>query len=182
MKKKKEIKRQAEVKRQTKVTDCFSSDMNTWQALVKPDCTKASLQKSPGIKKGLYKILSLCFPDLQASNIEEKLAKEMVVLSDARHIPTQIQSTIRYATVEFAGVKFKTQASTWDDYIVNVKKDVIGEILREFSGLKRIIICEEKYSFTPDQFKAATRQKRKRPSHHPLVNSRLKMKLRVKTS
>ena len=159
---KKEIKRQAEVKRQTKVINCFSSDMNTCQALVKPDCTKASLQKSPGIKKGLYKILSLCFPDLQASKISEKLAKEMVVLSDARHIPTQIQSTIRYATVEFAGVKFKTQASTWDDYIVNVEKDVIGQILREFSGLKRIIICEEKYSFTPDQFKAATRQKRQK--------------------
>jgi hypothetical protein len=59
---KKEAKRVALVKRQAAIADCISSDMNTCQALVKPDCSKASLQKSTGIKKALMHLLSLCIP------------------------------------------------------------------------------------------------------------------------
>jgi hypothetical protein len=47
---KKEVKRVALVKRQVAIADCISSDMNICQALVKPDCSKASLQKSTGIE------------------------------------------------------------------------------------------------------------------------------------
>ena len=45
-----ELKRQATVKRQTKVLACMSSTMNTGQSLVNPDCRKATLKKSQGIK------------------------------------------------------------------------------------------------------------------------------------
>ena len=31
-----------------------------------------------------------------------------------------------------------------------------------FPAIKEIVVCEEKYSFTPDTFKAATREKRKK--------------------
>ena len=55
------------------------------------------------------------------------------------------------ATVEFAGVKFKTKATTGEEYLDNVKKGVIGRLMKpsSFPNLNRIVICEEKYSYTP---------------------------------
>ena len=38
-----------------KVYDCLSSDMNTCQAVIKPDCTKGPVAKSLGIKSGAYR-------------------------------------------------------------------------------------------------------------------------------
>jgi hypothetical protein len=67
---KKEAKRVALVKRQAAIADCISSDMNTCQALVKPDCSKASLQKSTGIKKALMNLLSLCIPHTNCVHLD----------------------------------------------------------------------------------------------------------------
>ncbi|CAC5405586.1 unnamed protein product [Mytilus coruscus] len=51
---------------------------------------------------------------------------------------------------------------------------IINKLLRELQNLQRIIICEEKYSFTPDVFKAATRQKRQ--TKDPVTIAHLKEK------
>ena len=162
---KKETKRIAHVKKQTKVVECLSSDMNTCQALVKPDCSKPGLQKSPGIKKALLKLLSLCFTAEDSTPTTENIAlREGLMLLDFKQIPKTLQDSIKYATVEFAGVKFKTKATSGDDYLVHIEKGTIGRILKDFPALERIIVCEEKYSFTPDDFQAATRLKRQKTS------------------
>ncbi|XP_052082348.1 uncharacterized protein LOC127720000 [Mytilus californianus] len=163
-KEKKEMKRKTLVKREHKITDCFSSEMNTCQALVKPDGTKASIQKSLGIKRALYKTLSYCFPFTDSSKIEDLLEKHGYIYRDLKDFPTEERHTIRYATVEFAGIKFKTKASTGDEYLENINNVVINSLFNNklFPNLQHIVICEEKYSFTPDDFKAATRQKRQK--------------------
>ena len=78
--------------------------------------------------------------------------------------PKTLQDSIRYATVRFAGVIFETKATTGDNYLVHIEKGIIGRILKDFPALKRIIVCEEKYNFTPDAFKTATRLKLTSPS------------------
>ena len=75
-----------------------------------------------------------------------------------------MRANIKYATVEFSGAKFKTKATTGDDNMMNIQEGIIGSTLKDFLQLKRIVICEEKYSFTPDDFKAATRLKRQKTS------------------
>ena len=159
---KKESERMAQVKKQAEVIDCFSSQMNTCQALVKPDCSKASLKKSPGIRKALQKLLSLCLQGCNPRRIEENLAKEGLIHTDIKSIPVNIRDSMKYATIEFAGVKFKImQHQEMSTY--NIYKKVL-RILHDFPELKRIIICEEKYNFTPDDLKAATRVKRQKIS------------------
>jgi hypothetical protein len=39
--------------------------------------------------------------------------------------------------------------------------NIIGKIIHQLPLLRNIVICEEKYKFTPDDFKATTRSQRK---------------------
>ena len=56
----KETKRQRKVAREKKIVDCLSSQMNACQAVLKPDCTKGTVQKSTGIKKAVINLLDTC--------------------------------------------------------------------------------------------------------------------------
>ncbi|VDI32965.1 Hypothetical predicted protein [Mytilus galloprovincialis] len=116
----------------------------TVPAVVKPDCSKASLQKSTGIKKALKKVISHCIPYTDYSKLDVLLANRGIVFLDINDVPQAIRQSITKATVEFAGVKFKTKATSGEEYLSHVTK---------------VVICEEKYSFTPDDFKEATRVK-----------------------
>lgn len=161
---KKESKRITHVKKQSKVVNCFSSEMNIWQALVKPDCSKATLQKSAGIKRALLKLLALCLTHEDSSVSEEDMvAKEKLILFDLKTLPTSLRGCVKYATDEFAGVKFRTKATAGDYYLLDIQGGIIGSILADFPQLK-MAICKEKYSFTPDDFKASTRLKRQKTS------------------
>ena len=53
----KEDKRKKQVAKETKQIDHLSSDMNTCQAIVKPDCSKPKVQKASGIQKTLMLLL-----------------------------------------------------------------------------------------------------------------------------
>ena len=158
----KETKRKALVKKKTKVIDCHSSDMNACQALVHPDCSKPSVQKSQAIKRALLKLLSLCLPS--SDSVEDKLSKETLIMSGNKSFPLELRTSIAYATLEFAGVKFQTKATSGVQYLQSVEKGTIGRLVKDFPGLKRIVICEEKYSYTPDDFKSATRAQRQKSS------------------
>ena len=141
---------------------------------MKPDCSKPGLQKSAGIKRAFPKLLSLCFTAEDTIPTAENIAStEGLMLLDVKLIPKTLQDSIRYATVEFAGVKFKTKATSGDDYLVHIEKGTIGRILKGFPALKRIIVCEEKYIFTPDDFKAATRLKRQKTTSTSITHLQL---------
>ena len=55
------------------------------------------------------------------------------------------------ASVEFAGVKFKTKAANGSQYLKFVENDILKLIIDEMPSIKRLVLCEGKYSFTPNQ-------------------------------
>jgi hypothetical protein len=173
---KKEAKRVALVKRQAAIADCISSDMNTCQALVKPDCSKASFQKSTGIKKALMNLFSLCIPHTNFVHLDMILSERNLYFHNVHDIPPKIRDSVKLATVEFDGAKFKTHATSGDEYLQDISKGVIGRLLKStnFPKLQRIAMCEEKYTYTQaDDFKASTIMKRQKASSTSISHLKL---------
>jgi hypothetical protein len=67
-----------------------------------------------------------------------------------------MQGSVTFATLEFAGFKFSSHAHTGREYLHHIEQNILKE-KHQLSCLKYLVICEEKYKFTPDDFKAATR-------------------------
>ncbi|CAG2232637.1 unnamed protein product [Mytilus edulis] len=106
--------------------------------------------KSKGIQEALISMLA----DLKGEK------KDLITLG-TNTIPNAVSTSIQMATVEFAGVKFKAKVSTGIQYIRYVQNAVLKNIVQSLPNVERVVLCEEKYSFTPDHFKAATHQQRK---------------------
>ena len=106
--------------------------------------------------------LSDCHPLTEHDVSEGSQHTKQLIQLDQKVLPQQITDTTSFASVEFAGVKFKSQASSGKQYLQNVERFIILPITFIYKAIDRIVICEEKYSFTPDDFKAATRQQRKK--------------------
>ncbi|VDI21001.1 Hypothetical predicted protein [Mytilus galloprovincialis] len=83
------------------------------------------------------------------------------VFLDFKMLPAHIRNNANLSIVEFAGTKFKVFASSGQQY-VQLFLIQYKEACSSRPNLKRIVICEEKYSFTPDDFKASTRLKREK--------------------
>ena len=84
------------------------------------------------------------------------------VLLDFKMLPAHIRNNANLSIVEFAGTKFKVFASSGQQYVQFVSNAIIKKLVSSLPNLKRIVICEEKYSFTPDDFKASTRLQREK--------------------
>ena len=56
----KKLKGRKRLSRNKKEFDCLSSEMNTCQAILKPDCTKGSVNKSLGKRTALMAVLQRC--------------------------------------------------------------------------------------------------------------------------
>lgn len=161
-----EESRQKKVLRLAKVIDCFSSIQNTCQAIVKPDCTKSTTNKSMGVKKALHHVLKKCFlqnQEMTPDNIAEvENTVSGLLMFNFKEVPIQVANNTSVVIVEFAGAKFKAFASTGESYLRYISIGIIKKLLKDLPHLDRMIICEEKYSFTPDDLKAATRSKRQK--------------------
>lgn len=162
---KKEEKRKREVASKIHQVECLSSDMNACQALVKPDCTKPKLVKSKGIADALKNLLcQCCGQKFQNSHAKDKYLEDQNLVSyrssSKYPLPSSRASKIKIVIVEFAGVKFKTNAITGKQYIQSVEQNYLHNTLSMMPKVDTIVIAEEKYSFTPDDFKAATRDQR----------------------
>ena len=160
----KEEKRKRVVTRENKKTDCLSSEMNNCQALVKPDCSKPKVLKSVGMQKALLGLVTTCIlKDAEAGEYklhDDTPVKNQFVFLEEPMLPTEIRKAVSLITVEFAGVKFKTKSQTGDQYLLNIEKLILKPLFHYYENIERIVICEEKYQYTPDDFKAATRQQR----------------------
>ncbi|CAC5383205.1 unnamed protein product [Mytilus coruscus] len=113
-------KRQQKVKKMTKEIEYFSSIQNTCQAVVKPDCSKSTTNKSLGVKKALNTILKKCLTDLasEPSNTDENFPTlNNLLMFNFKDIPKYISLTSKIVVVEFAGAKFKTFANTGENYL-----------------------------------------------------------------
>ena len=137
--------------------------MNACQAIMKPDSSKSATNKSAGIKKGLARVLLSCNNDNGpvTNDTWTEFEKGGLILLDQVKFPDVLR-----LISEFAGVKFKGQnISTRTAYVKFVDKCILTPILTNLP-----IICEEKYSFTPDDFKAATRKSRAKTHQESLAH------------
>ena len=176
---KREEKRKKKVSTTLQRVECLSSEMNACQALVKPDCTKPKVNKALSIMEALKYCLCDCLAAGSSKTAaKDKILKEhnLIFLRSNKHhpLPSSISSTVKVVTIEFAGVRFKSKAITGLDYIKSVESDYIQNIISILPRVDQIVVVEEKYSFTPDTFKAATRDQRvsSTPSIHHLKTGR----------
>ena len=157
---KKEECRKKKVKREFKKVDCLSSEMNACQAVLKPDGSKSTTNKAAGMRKALTMLLSKCL-DLEAVDKPANILEQEGILTiNAKGIPNEVGMNAKVCTVEFAGVKFKGNVTSGGAYLKFVEDAVIIPLIRKLPSMSHLIICEEKYNFTPDSFKASTRLKR----------------------
>ena len=139
--------------------------MDTCQAIVKPDCSKADTSKASGIKDAL--LFALCQTnDSEISKEKTKTAIQTQRSTDfaflkAKQDPVTSISTGKVLIAEFAGGKFKAFSQSGKQYLEYIET-LIYSMLEEFPGVKHIVIFEEKYSFTPDAVKAMTHAKREK--------------------
>ena len=144
----KEHKRQKIVSKELRLIDCYSSLNNNCQALVKPDSSKPKVMKSVGMRRALKTMISEC------------KGEDNLICLGRLHIPATISTDVAICAVEFAGVKFKVgNVSTGREYIQQVEM-ILNRLLHQMPNIQKLIVCEEKYSFTPDEFKAGTHSQR----------------------
>ena len=178
----KEEKRKKEVMRKHKTTDCLSSEMSNCQALVKPDCSKPKVLKSSGMQRALCELLVKCLKEDPHRKTNDEAHIDHFIQIDQKMLPSCVTDTTTFVSLEFAGIKFKAQASSGTQYLQNVERFILKPILCFYKCVKRIVICEEKYSFTPDDFKAATRQQRKRDEDRTISHLKTRDEIISKTS
>ena len=168
-----EEKRKKDMKKLNKLSLHCSSVMNTCQAIVNPDGSKRDTNKSKGMKDAIAYVL--CHkqetetpppPKETLTAMRERrnklLEEDGLVYFQCSNIPATAVHNIKVVTVEFAGVKFWAFAKSGREYLNFIQNGVLPSIFREFKNTQHIIICEEKYAYTPDTFKALTREKREK--------------------
>ena len=148
----KEEKRQKALAKEIKQLNCLSSEMNACQALVTPDCAKPKVQKSTGMKTAIEEMLNV--------SADEAMKTRAAPLLNQNSLPNIIGRKVKIATMEFAGVKFTSTFSNGKQYLAYVEHTVLQKLFKQIPNVEKVIICEEKYSYTPDDFKAATRNQR----------------------
>ncbi len=174
-KEKREKNRQQRAKHLSNVANALTSDMNACQAVVKPDGSKGNVNKSQGMRKAVLALFSVCIDSEDnrpvtvekakmktLPEIENQLKTSGIVILGARHVAHNMSHSAKAAVIEFAGIKFKAGGVSGSDYIKYVESNIVNNYLKHFPNVAHMIICEEKYGFTPDDFKAETRSKRKK--------------------
>ena len=157
-----EIRRQKIVTKEVRLIDCFSSLNNNCQALVKPDSSKPKVMKSVGMRRALQTVITDCKGEDNLISLGQSL------------MPTTISNTATVCAVEFAGVKFKVgNVTTGKEYIQHVEI-ILRRLLHQLPKIQKLIVCEEKYSFTPDELKAGTRSQRTSKVHQERTIDHLK--------
>ena len=148
----KEEKRQKSLVKEIKQLNCLSSEMNACQALVTPDCAKPKVQKSTGMKTAIEEMLNI--------SADGAMKARVAPLLNQTSLPNSVGEKVKIATMEFAGVKFTSTFSSGKQYLAYVEHTVLQKFFKQIPNVEKVIICEEKYSYTPDDFKAATRSQR----------------------
>ena len=151
------------VAKETKIIECFSSENNTCQALLHPDSSKPKVMKYLGIQRALKELL--IFPAFPLNSVENsKYALEQYMSISLSSILLPILTSMRVCLCEFAGMKFKIgKLKSGREYLQYIQC-FINNFYRNCNSIATPVICEEKYTFTPDDFKAGTRKQRRADS------------------
>ena len=164
-KEQKEESRKKLVSKKSKEIDCLTSDVNACQALLKPDLSKPKVFKSLGMQRAIYEQVNNCIKSLQHADTNyAHVEPQKYIETGALEIPQTFASDVKLVTMKFAGIKFKTGHCTSGRQYLEFAETVIRKTVKQFLNLSELIICEEKYSHTPDDFKCATRVQRQSKS------------------
>ena len=157
----KEEMRQKLVEKKTKEIDCFTSEGNAAQALLKPDLSKPKVYKSISMPRAILAQINNCIKEMRhAGNDLGNIQVQHCLLLGTHEIPKAFASNVSFATMEFAGVKFKTGHCTSGRQYLDFAESIIRTALKQFPKVSKLVICEEKYTHTPDDFKCFTRLQR----------------------
>ena len=151
----KEEGRQKSLSKQIHLADCYSSENNTCQALVKPDSSKRKVMKSLNIQRAIRNLLNS-----RLQSISSYIRLEDIMTTNVSYIPNQVSKGVKLVLVEFAGVKYKVGGVKTGREYLQFTKTKLHSIIKSLPEVQTIVVCEEKYSFTPDEFKASTRAQR----------------------
>ena len=166
----KEEARQTKLVKEAKTRQSQTSFMNTCQAIVSHDCRKLKVSKSLQVPRAIVETLSICLgKELCSFEEQMRLLTSMnLVLTKVESLPDIITHPVKVIPIEFAGVKFHTNSPS--HYIKYAQDTVLNSLLWKFPRVKRLIICEEKYHYTPDVFKGPTRAQRTSVSKASIVH------------
>lgn len=89
--------------------------MSTCQSILRPDGSKASTNKSLGIKRALTSLLGQCLGDQSASSSRDKRTSstsdivnmENLIQSEFKTLPESVARSAKVSVFEFAGLKFR---------------------------------------------------------------------------
>ena len=158
----KEAHRKKTVAAHIKRLEGLSSEMNACQALFHPDCTKPKVAKAQGMRKALTELLTQLLGKgrLKEEAVRDLLREEkLVYLNHA--MPVIVKQNVTIVTLEYAGVKFQNGKGVNSGLqYLKAAEGTLKKIMVELPNTRRMVVCEEKYHFTPDEFKAATREQR----------------------
>ena len=157
----KDMKRKQVVNKESKDTDCLYSDDNMCQAWVNSDLSKRPVQKAKNVKTALDHFLD----DIDPS------ARKNLIFTCTKKTPNR--DSIALCIIENAGWKFKVPQSVTsvNRYLAYTRDKLLVNILHDFQHIKRIVLVEEKYYFTPDDFKAQTRLNRQSKANSSSISN-----------
>ena len=151
----KEEGRQKSLSKQIHLADCYSSENNACQALVKPDSSKRKVMKSVNIQRAIRNLLNSRLHDIGAD-----IRLEDIMKLNVSFVPNKVSKGVKLVLVEFAGVKYKVSGVKTGREYIQQTNSTMHSTMKSFPEATTIVVCEEKYSFTPDEFKASTRAQR----------------------
>ena len=98
--------------------------------------------------------------------------QEGLIHQKVKHIPNGISKNVSIVTIENAGVYHKTgkDVTTGNEFIRQFQDRWITDTLTQLPNAKLVVVSEEKYSFTPDLFKGATRSQRKNTTEKSIAH------------
>ena len=176
-------KRKKKLGQEQKRMESLLSSQNACQALVDPSCSKYKVMKSVTVPNAIIAATGVavkgtaehCGVDEIEENIGTFSLKEMprmiklcheneLIMLKQKYLPQNIAKKVKAVTVENAGVHYKSgkNIAKGSEFIRQFEDKWITETLTIAPATQQIVICEEKYHFTPDLFKDATRSQRKK--------------------
>ena len=153
----KQVQLEKKTKRNVEVAQCLSSDLNTCQALVTPSGQKRGKQKSIYVPQALQDLLKFAKEQQDTNNL---IPAGGLISTIDNNMFTPSLKAAKAIFIEFAGVKFKGMKTSGQEYLDGIVNHLLKPLLYQLHQVKDVVVCEEKYSFTPDIFKQDTRARR----------------------
>ena len=111
--------------------------------------------KSVNIQRAIRNLLNSRLHDIGAD-----IRLEDIMKLNVSFVPNKVTKGVKLVLVEFAGVKHKMSGVKTGREYLQQTNSTMHSIMKSFPEAKTIVVCEEKYSFTPDEFKASSRAQR----------------------